>query len=76
MDSRKEYWEAAKASDPRFVRRLLLHQLGSANKFVGFTLATKFAPLGEPVGSWMLPARGNFTTLQFDVERYEIVLQV
>ena len=76
VDSREVYWEGAKAGDPRFVRRLLLRQLGFDNKFVGFTLHTEFAPPGEPAGSWRPPSRNNFTTLPFTAERYEIVLQI
>jgi heme-degrading monooxygenase HmoA len=75
VESRKVYWGAAKENDPRFVRRLLLRQLGSVNIFVGFTLHTEFAPTDD-ARSWGPPARDNFTTLPFTAERYEIVLQV
>ena len=76
VDSRKGYWEEAKAGDPRFVRRILLHQLGSASKFVGLRLDTEFVPLGEPPGPGVPPPRSNFTTLPYDAERYEVVLQI
>lgn len=76
VESRRVYWEGAKEGDPRFVRRLLLSQIGSENNFVGFTLHTKFAPPEEPPGSWRPPARSNFTTLPFTAERFEIVLQI
>ena len=76
IESRRVYWEGAKAGDPRFVRRLLLRELGSDHRFVGFTLHTEFAPPGERGGSWRPPARSNFTTLPFTAEQFEIVLQV
>ena len=76
VESRRVYWEGAKAGDPRFVRRLLLRQLGTDNRFVGFTLHTEFAPPDEPAGSWRPTSRSNFTTLPFTAERYDIVLQV
>ncbi|MDE2861050.1 MAG: antibiotic biosynthesis monooxygenase [Chloroflexota bacterium] len=76
IESRRVYWEGAREGDPRFVRRLLLRELGSFNRFVGFTLHTEFAPPGERGGSWRPPARSNFTTLPFTAEQFEIVLQV
>ena len=76
IESRRVYWEGAKEGDPRFVRRLLLRELGSDHRFVGFTLHTDFAPPGERGGSWRPPARSNFTTLPFTAEQFEIVLQV
>ncbi len=76
IESRRVYWEGAKEGDPLFSRRLLLRELGSFNRFVGFTLHTEFAPPGERGGSWRPPARSNFTTLPFTAEQFEIVLQV
>ena len=47
IESRRVYWEGAKEGDPLFSRRLLLRELGSFNRFVGFTLAHRVRSTGR-----------------------------